>query len=113
MSAIVKAVLEETRNETKLHPALVGHSLTHLMGFASGETPDEVKECLPETTSEWYVTFHEAWEGATKTILPRIVGDRAVKCGLGAETSRRRAVGESTQPGARRAQYLPAPMSSL
>ena len=53
VSAVVRAVLEETRHSVTLHPAVKKSSLTYIMGFAMGEDAEEVKASMPTEPAEW------------------------------------------------------------
>ena len=79
MSAVVRAVLEETRHSVTLHPAVKKSSLTYLMGFAMGEDAEEVKASMPTEPAEWMETFSEAWQAVGEKLMPAFVSSR---CGL-------------------------------
>ena len=53
VSAVVRAVLEETRHSVTLHPAVKKTSLTYILGFAMGEDAEEVKASMPAEPAEW------------------------------------------------------------
>ena len=42
-SAVVSAILGETRNSVTLHPILIGYSATYLLALAFGGDAEEVK----------------------------------------------------------------------
>ena len=76
VSAVVFAVLEETRHTVTLHPAVKKSSLTYLMGFAMGEDAEEVKSSLPTAPAEWMETFSEAWQAVGEKLMPAFVSSR-------------------------------------
>ena len=49
-SAVVSAILGETRNSVTLHPILIGYSATYLLALAFGGDAEEVKASLPVTS---------------------------------------------------------------
>ena len=76
VSAVVRAVLEETRHSVTLHPAVKKSSLTYIMGFAMGEDAEEVKASMPTEPAEWMETFSEAWQAVGEKLMPAFVSSR-------------------------------------
>ena len=76
VSAVVRAVLEETRHSVTLHPAVKKSSLTYIMGFAMGEDAEEVKASMPAEPAEWMETFSEAWQAIGEKLMPAFVSSR-------------------------------------
>ena len=76
-SAVVSAILGETRNSVTLHPILIGYSATYLLALAFGGDAEEVKASLPVTSEEWMVSFDEAWKANTENVMPGLILGRA------------------------------------
>ena len=76
-SAVVSAILGETRNSVTLHPILIGYSATYLLALAFGGDAEEVKASLPVTSEEWMVSLDEAWKANTENVMPGLILGRA------------------------------------
>ena len=76
-SVVVMAILAERRNETYLHPNLVGYAAPYLLELAFGGDAEEVKASLPSTGAEWMESFTEAWKDGTDKVMPGLILGRA------------------------------------
>ena len=75
--SIIKAVLEETRNDVKLHSVLVERSTVYLKDIAVGGCAEEVLAGMPSEHTEWIDTFNEAWQAVSEKVMPAFVASRA------------------------------------
>ena len=70
MSAVVRAILQETRFEHVLHGAVATKTHTFLMSYADGSDIEEVMACMPTAPREWMQAFDEAWAKASEAAMP-------------------------------------------
>ena len=71
--AVVRAVLDETRNGTNLVPMLKDATETYLTPMVSGDNAEVIKAGLPSGTAAWIDTFEEAWAAVVEKIMPKYV----------------------------------------
>ena len=85
VSAVVRAVLGESRNAVTLHSMVKESSFTYVMTFAEGKDAESVMSSLPAEAPEWMETFAEAWQAASDKIMPGFIAKR---CAVWAGESR-------------------------
>ena len=73
VSAVVRAVLDESRNAVTLHSMVKESSFTYVMTFAEGKDAGSVMSSLPTEAPEWMETFAEAWQAASDKIMPGFI----------------------------------------
>ena len=76
VSAVVRAVLSESRNAVTLHSMVKESSFTYVMTFAEGKDAESVMSSLPTEATEWMETFAEAWQAASDKIMPGFIAKR-------------------------------------
>eukprot|EP00966_Prymnesium_polylepis_P004678 107252-Prymnesium_polylepis.1 len=75
--ACIRDLLEAMRNDVKLHPVLVNHTVPYLKDVAVGQDAEEVKACMPTEHSEWMDTFNESWQAVSEKLVPNFIAARA------------------------------------